>query len=71
MRRSTIAALFGICVLFAVPAYAYVDPGTGGLLVQLITGGVAGALVLARLYWRRTKEALFGRSTSDRSDPSR
>ena len=46
-------------MLIATPAYAYVDPGTGSMLVQLVTGGVAGFLVLLRLYWTRLK-ARFG-----------
>lgn len=38
---------------FAPSAYAYLDPGTGAMLVQLILGGVAGVAVIAKLYWRR------------------
>jgi hypothetical protein len=57
--------LAAIGVLLATPAYAYVDPGTGGMLVQLITGGVAGLLVLGRLYWRRGKEILTGKPTPE------
>jgi hypothetical protein len=33
--------------------FAYLDPGTGSMLVQLIVGGVAAAGVAAKLYWRR------------------
>ena len=52
----TIAILAAICLLFAaVPAYAYVDPGAGSMLVQLVTGGVAGALVLVRMFWNRLR----------------
>jgi hypothetical protein len=42
-------------VLFAsaTPAFAYVDPGSGGMMVQLLLGGVAGLTVLLRLYWQR------------------
>ena len=32
---------------------AYLDPGTGSMLVQLLVGGVAAAGVVARLYWGR------------------
>jgi hypothetical protein len=32
---------------------AYLDPGTGSMLVQLLVGGVAAAGVFARLYWGR------------------
>jgi hypothetical protein len=51
-----------IIVLFvaARPAYAYVDPGTGGMLAQLLTGGVAGLLIVLRLYWSRIKRWFGG-----------
>ena len=35
------------------PAYAYLDPGSGSMMVQLLLGGVAGAVVIVRLYWAR------------------
>ncbi len=47
----------------AKPAFAYVDPGTGAMLLQLLLGGVAGGLVILKLYWHRLKERttrLFG-----------
>jgi hypothetical protein len=32
---------------------AYLDPGTGSMLVQLIVGGVAAIGVTMKFYWRR------------------
>ena len=32
---------------------AYLDPGTGSMLVQLLVGGVAAVGVVAKLYWDR------------------
>jgi len=32
---------------------AYLDPGTGSMLVQLLVGGVAAAAVAIKLYWYR------------------
>jgi hypothetical protein len=43
------------------PAVAYLDPGTGSMIVQLLLGGVAGALMIGKLYWQKVK-SLFGRS---------
>ncbi len=37
----------------------YIDPGAGGLLMQLLVGGVAGAAVLVRMRWRRLRR-FFG-----------
>jgi hypothetical protein len=36
-----------------VHVLAYLDPGTGSLLVQLIVGGVAAAAVAVKLFWYR------------------
>jgi hypothetical protein len=45
---------------------AYLDPGTGSLLLQLLVGGLAGALAFLRFRWRSVK-ARFAR-TDDRED---
>jgi hypothetical protein len=56
-----IAALTLAAVVLAAsagPAHAYIDPGVGGMLLQLLLGGVAGALVVIKLYWHRLKGAV-------------
>ena len=41
---------------------AYLDPGSGSLLLKGIVGGVASAIVMGKVYWRRAKRFLgFGR----------
>jgi hypothetical protein len=40
------------------PAHAYLDPGTGSLILQVILGGIAGIAILGKLFWNRFK-ALF------------
>jgi hypothetical protein len=37
-------------------AQAYLDPGTGSFVLQLIIGGAIAAAATIRLYWARTKE---------------
>ena len=32
---------------------AYLDPGTGSMLLQLLVGGIAAIGVAAKFYWRR------------------
>lgn len=49
-------------------AHAYLDGGTGSMLVQLLLGGVAGLAIAGKLYWYRFL-AFFGvRSKSDSTD---
>jgi hypothetical protein len=42
---------------------AYLDPGSGSMLVQLLLGGVAGAAVIMKLGWERFKD-MFRSSSS-------
>ncbi len=44
--------------LYATPAFAYLDPATGSILIQGAIAAVAGAAVTIKLYWHRLK-ALF------------
>lgn len=46
------------------PAYAYLDPGTGSIILQMLLGGVAGAVVIGRLYWHRLL-AFFGKGVEE------
>ncbi len=44
--------IFGM-FLFPSQAYAYLDPGTGSLILQGIIGGLAVMAVVGKLYWHR------------------
>ena len=45
--------------VFAVePAFAYLDPGTGSMLLQVILGGVAAVGVALKLFWYKIRAAL-------------
>jgi hypothetical protein len=37
------------------PAYAYLDPGTGSILLQAVLATVAGALVSLKLYGQKIR----------------
>ena len=60
MLRS-VAFVIVVLVAFEKPAVAYLDPGTGSMLLQALLGGVAAAGVIAKLYWRRVTAAISGR----------
>jgi hypothetical protein len=49
-----------LTVSAASPAYAYLDPGTGSMLLQLMLGGVAGVMVVGKLYLRRAADFFRG-----------
>ena len=45
-------------MLLPMPTPAYIDPGSGSMLLQIILGGVAAAGVTAKLTWRRLLRTL-------------
>ena len=61
-----IGALLGIGTVF--PAHAYLDPGTGSMILQVILGGIAGALVVGKLYWEKVKSLFGWQDGSDSTD---
>lgn len=48
---ATVAAAF--FVFWSAPAHAYLDPGTGSMIVQVIIGGIAAGLVAFKMFWAR------------------
>jgi len=47
--------LFVSLLMLTMPAHAYLDPGTGGMLIQILLGGVAGLAVAGKLFWHQLK----------------
>jgi len=41
--------------LFAMPAFAYVDPNAGSIVLQLIIGGITGILILLKVFWKKIR----------------
>jgi len=52
-RTLRIALVLVACLTIASPAHAYLDPGTGSMLISAVLG-VAAALALAvKMFWYR------------------
>jgi hypothetical protein len=47
-----------LLLLVFTDAFAYLDPGTGSMLLQVILGGVAAVGVAIKLYWHKIRAAL-------------
>ena len=60
LRAFSADVIVGLLLLGAMtgPAQAYLDPGTGAMILQIVLGGIAGAAVVLRLYWSKIKDFL-------------
>lgn len=43
-------------------AHAYLDAGTGSMILQVLLGGIAGLMVVGKLYWHKLLVMLRVRS---------
>jgi hypothetical protein len=50
--------MLAILLLSADPVLAYLDPGTGSMMLQVILGGIAAVGVALKLYWHKFRVAL-------------
>jgi len=54
MGQPRILVLVGAILLaWDARVEAYLDPGSGSMLIQLLLGGVAGLAVAVNMFWRR------------------
>lgn len=44
--------------LFISDAYAYLDPGSGSIIIQAIIGAFVGIGITLKIYWYKLKEKL-------------
>ena len=52
------------------PAYAYLDPGTGSIMIQSVIGAIAAIGVTLKLYWHKIK-IMFSRRKVDNIELSK
>ena len=61
--RATVAAL--VLLVFAQPSHAYLDPGTGSIVLQGLLASIAVALGVLNVYWQKCKTFLLSLVRSD------
>ncbi len=62
MRPLTIFTAFALLIGASGNAYAYLDPGTGSIILQALIATVASSLFVIKMYWYKLK-AMFGGSS--------
>ena len=52
-RVLLIAVVLVACLSIASPAYAYLDPGTGSMLISAVLGVAAAVALAVKMFWYR------------------
>ena len=48
-----VALVVAACLSIASPAYAYLDPGTGSMLISAVLGVAAAVALAVKMFWYR------------------
>ncbi|MFC2162427.1 hypothetical protein ACFLRF_01985 [Candidatus Altiarchaeota archaeon] len=56
--RQKMGIVFALLMVSSCDASAYLDPGTGSLLIQALLASFIGILFTLKIYWRRIRQAL-------------
>lgn len=62
MPLMRIVIILPLMMLIPSHSYAYLDPGTGSMVLQIILGGIAGLALFGRIFWRKLRAALFNKN---------
>jgi len=55
MKFVRLLTILFVSLCYSQSAIAYLDPGTGSLLLQMLIAGIIGAMYTIKLYWYRLK----------------
>ena len=71
MLRFWVLAPVAVIALLLVPrdAHAYLDPGTGSYVLQMIIAGALGAAFAIKMSWMRIKRFITGLFSRDDRNP--
>ena len=67
--KASVSNLKFLCLIvglisYTSPAYAYLDPGTGSMLLQGLIAGLAAIISFLSIYWQKVK-AFFVKQEPD------
>jgi hypothetical protein len=68
---TALTAVVGGLLIWAsatTPAFAYLDPGAGSMLLQGMLAAVAGSVFALKHYWRRVVSLLGRKSRREQTD---
>ena len=60
LRKDVIVLAGALMLIFARSASAYLDPGTGSFILQILLAGLVGAAFTVKVFWRSVKRFIFG-----------
>ncbi len=60
--------LFVLVIFPPRSAHAYIDPGTGSYILQIVIAGIAAGAFAIKMFWRRIRALFSSNKTQEDSD---
>lgn len=67
LRRCVLVILFSIFI-YVPDAHAYIDPGSGSMILQAIVASIAAGFAFISIFWQRIKAKFFSNKTDSHDD---
>jgi len=45
--------ILAVIIFYSMPAYAYLDPGTGSFVIQILIGAVLSTFFAVKMFWKK------------------
>lgn len=68
MKTGSFTILTLIAITHSPTAFAYLDPGTGSLILQGLIAAIAGSILTIKLYWFKIK-GMWQQMLHSKSEP--
>lgn len=63
MNITNVFLFCSLLLVVPVQAHAYIDAGTGSIMLQVLLAGVAGLAMFVKMYWQRLMVFFRGAGT--------
>ena len=72
LKTTTILTLsFLYIILSTDTSHAYIDPGSGSMLLQVLIASILGMLTVIKIYWARLKTFFSTKSDTNSSEETK
>ena len=67
MKKKFFLSALLLWIMAPRQALAYIDPGTGSIILQVAIGGIAAVLATGKIYWYKIKWFFFKGPKEDKN----
>tara|TARA_B100000767_G_C19573795_1_gene454359 strand:+ start:364 stop:576 length:213 start_codon:yes stop_codon:yes gene_type:complete len=67
MKKILITSFF-FTIFLNNKAFAYLDPGTGSIILQALVGAIAAGATYCSMYWQKIKNFFNKKNKADKED---